>query len=102
VYVTLRPSVERKAHWNNEAGPLRLWIDAPEGWTVERRLLVAAPGDQPNTSEPRRLEFDLRAPPDAGGPAKLDAYALYYVCEDLEGTCRFLRLDVPIIVQVDQ
>ncbi|MEK7995010.1 MAG: hypothetical protein AAB403_14485, partial [Planctomycetota bacterium] len=101
VHVTLRPNQERKAHWNNEAEPLRLWIDAPAGWQVTPQLLIAPQGQKPETSEPRRLEFEVRVPADAGGTAKLAAYALYYACEDMSGTCQFLRQDIPITVIID-
>ncbi len=102
VHVTLRPNENRKAHWNNEAEPLRLWIDAPAGWQVAPRLLMAPQGDKPETSEPRRLEFEVRVAVDAAGTASLAAYALYYACEDVGGTCQFLRQDIPITVMIDR
>jgi hypothetical protein len=102
VHVSLRLNTARKAHWNNEAEPLRLWVEAPPGWQLERHLLRAPQGRAPETSEPRQLELDVRAPADARGTAKLHAYALYYVCEDVRGKCQFLRLDIPIEVAVDK
>lgn len=102
VHVTLRPNGKLKAHWNNEAEPLRLWIDPPEGVEVQPRLLAAPQGDKPETAEPRRLEFEVRAVAEASGTFKLNAYALYYVCEDVGGTCMFLRLDIPVMVTVDK
>ncbi len=101
VHITLRPTAGSTAHWNNEAPqPLRLWVDVPPGWQVERRLLSAPPSRQPETSEPRHLEFEVLSPADARGTTKLSAYALYYVCEDTGGTCQFLRQDIPIAVKV--
>ena len=100
VHVTLRPNENRKAHWNNEAEPLRLWIDAPSSWQVAPQLLTAPQGNKPETSEPRRLEFEVKVPADAGGTTTLTAYALYYACEDVDGTCQFLRQDIPITVNV--
>jgi hypothetical protein len=102
VYVTLRPDARRKVHWNNEAEPLQLWIDIPKGWQVERRLLVAPQGEKPETSEPRHFEFELLAASDGRGVAEVAAYALYYVCEDVGGTCLFLRQDIPIQVKIDE
>ncbi len=102
VHVTLRPNNKRKAHWNNEAEPLKLWIDPLLGWQVQSQLLTAPQGDKPETSEPRHLEFELRAAADASGTSKLSAYALYYVCEGAGGTCSFLRQDIPITVTVDK
>ena len=48
----------------------------------------------------RHLEFELRAPAFAAGKTKVPAHALYYVCEDAAGTCRFLRQDVVIPADV--
>jgi len=102
VHVRLRPDNKRKAHWNNEAEPLKLWIDPPPGWDAQPQLLTAPQDDKPETSEPRHIEFELRAANDAGGTFKLTAYALYYVCEGAGGTCSFLRQDIPVTVTVDQ
>ena len=100
VHLSFRVNGERKVHWNNEAGPLRLWIDAPEGWQVSERLLSAPLGEKPETTEPRRLDLEVKAPEAAAGRVRLGAYALYYVCEDAEGQCAFLRHDIPIDIEV--
>lgn len=100
VHLTLRPNNELKAHWNNEVEPLRVWIDAPDGWQLERRLLTTPLPPQPETQEVRRVEFELQVPPSAEGTARLNAYALYYVCEDVGGVCLFLRQDLEIPVTV--
>jgi len=102
VHVTLRPNESRKAHWNNEAEPLKLWIEPPAGWQVKPQLLIAPQGEMPETTETRRFEFEVRIPPDAAGTGKLTAYALYYACEDVSGTCQFLRQDIAVTVKIDQ
>ena len=99
-HLTLRPAAGGSVHWNNEAQPLQLWIDAPVGWRVERRLLFGPQPDRAETTEPRHLEFELRAPPEAQGPVKISVYALYYICEESGGTCQFLRQDVPVTIRV--
>jgi tetratricopeptide (TPR) repeat protein len=101
VHVTLVPDDQQLAHWNNESEPLRLWVDVPEGWQVEKRLLTAAQGPGAESREIRRLDFEVRAPAGATGKTQLKAYALYNVCEDTAGACRFLRQDVTIDVAVD-
>jgi hypothetical protein len=102
IHVSMRPDARRKAHWNNEAEPLTLWVEAPPGWQLERRLLRAPQGGKPTTSEPRQLELDVRAPVDARDAGKLHAYALYYICEEVRGTCQFLRLDIAIEVALEK
>jgi hypothetical protein len=102
VHVTLRPNTKLKAHWNNEAEPLKLWVDVPEGWKVEPQLLTAPQGDRPETTEPRQLEFEVRTAAGAKGTSKLNVYALYYVCEDAGGMCYFLRKDIPVTIAVEK
>jgi tetratricopeptide (TPR) repeat protein len=102
VHVSLRPNDRLKAHWNNEAEPLKLWIELPEAWQALPRLLVASQPNQPESSEARTLEFELRTPAKAKGEYELRAHTWYYVCEDVAGTCRFLHQAIPIALTVDQ
>ncbi len=98
IHIQLRPFAT--AHWNNEAEPLRLWIDAPAGWQIERPLLQAPQPSSPETSESRDLEFEIRSPAELAsretGTATLSAYALFYVCEEVGGQCLYLRKDIRI------
>ena len=100
VYVTLRVNSKLKAHWNNEAQPLKLWVEPHPGWKVKPQLQTAGQGEKPETTEPRQLEFEIYTPDNAAGKSKLSAYAVYYVCES-SGLCHFLRQDIPITVTVD-
>ena len=54
------------------------------GWEADvRHLTLAVPPDEVSV-EPRRFEFELRAPEDiAAGVPRLRGYALYYICEDI-------------------
>lgn len=100
VHVIFRPSAKQKAHWNNEAEPLRFWVDVPEGWQVSQRLLAAPQGDKPETTEVREINFEFKVPTSAQGKVRLTAYALYHACEDAGGTCLFLRKDIEFDVEV--
>jgi len=102
IHVTLSPNEKQKAHWNNEAEPLKLWIDPPPGWKAQPQLLIAPQGDKPETAEPRHFEFEIHAANDANGTFKLSSCALYYVCEGAGGTCSFLRQDIPITIKVEE
>lgn len=100
VHVTFVPNADVAAHWNNESEPLRTWIEVPENWQVSKQLLSAPQGDQPETDEIRRLDFDIHIPASATGKQLVKAYALYYVCEGASGTCQFLRQDIPVEINV--
>ncbi len=100
VHVTFRPSAAHKARWNNESTPLRVWIAGAEGWTIAPRLLEAPQGDQPESVEVRRLDFEVKAPPTAAGKTRLAAYALYNTCEEEGGRCLFLRQDLTVELDV--
>lgn len=102
VYVTLRPDQEQKVHWNNEAPALKFWVDKPDGWEISPQLMTAPQGAKAESKEPRQLEFEAYAGPNAGGTVKLTAYALYYVCEDTNGICFYLRNDIPVEVTVQE
>jgi hypothetical protein len=100
VHLDLRPVPGSGQHWNNEAGPLQVWLghpELPEGWVVERRLLsVEGAPDAEVSDEPRRLEFEVRLPHGAEGSGQLTGYALFNTCSDEDGTCVFRRLDFTV------
>jgi hypothetical protein len=102
VQVVLRLDPKKQAHWNNEAEPLRLWVDPPEGWQTSERLLQAPAVREAVSGEDRVLDFEIQAPEQAQGKLRISAYALYHVCDDKGGQCRFLRLDVPIELTVER
>jgi len=130
VLLELRPTPDKGAHWNNEATPLTIWIDAdslPEGWSVESPLLIhpppapgtgtpqeTAPGIAPGTeaqrdgassTEPRSVDFGLEITPGHGvaNSHVLTGYALYNVCEDGDfGQCLYLRQPFEIHISVSR
>lgn len=101
VHIALTPNIELKAHWNNEADPLLVWVDGPDGWQVSQQShTVAAPENQPTSTESRHIDFEVQVASNASGTVKLPVYALYFVCEDENGTCLYLRQDVSVNVEV--
>lgn len=100
LHVTFSPNESRQAHWNNEAEPLRLWIDAPAGVLLEEALVHGTNPPQAESNEVRRLDIEFLIPEDATDTIRLDAYALYYVCEEIDGVCQYLRQDIPIEFEV--
>jgi hypothetical protein len=100
VHVTLRLDARQQAHWNNEAEPLRLWIDPPAGGQVSDRLLSAPAVPRAVSDEERTFDFEVKVPRSALGSVHLATYACYYICQSPQGQCRFLRLDVPITIRL--
>ena len=96
VHVTFAPNIKRRAHWNNEADPLQLWVDAPTRGKVADQLLQTPEVAEAISQEVRRLDFEVQVPLDAAVSMQLRAYALYYVCEDENGQCKYLRQDLGI------
>jgi hypothetical protein len=97
--VHIRLSPTEQAHWNNEVEPLEVWIDPPAGWTADARRRTAPQGQGAVSSETRTVEFELEPPADAAGPLLVPGYALYYVCEDADGTCLYRRQDFVIEIR---
>lgn len=98
VHVLFRPNEKIKAHWNNEVDDLAFWIYPPEGWQVDSRYVTILRPPEPVSKEVRKLEFELKSPAGFAGSVSVPAYALYYVCEDVNGTCLYRRQDVTITV----
>ncbi len=100
VHVVLRPDETVKAHWNNEVSDLDLWVSPPHGWRVDRRLHRVAVPPEPVSQETRRVEIEIQTPLGFAGSETIPAYALYYVCEDVDGTCLYRRQDLELTVRV--
>ena len=102
VHATFRPDPKTDAHWNNEARDLVVWVNPPDGWSVSSPRLTFPNPPQPESKEPRRVEFELR-PGDGASPGtvSIPAYALYYVCEDAGGKCLYRRQNLDVKVGVE-
>ncbi|MGH9340402.1 MAG: hypothetical protein ACRD1R_12635 [Acidobacteriota bacterium] len=94
VHLIFNPDLTQKAHWNNEVDNMAVWVDPPAGWEVDAQLLSVQSPPQPVSQEERRAEFEIRGP--AGASAVVPAYALYYVCEAVDGTCLYRRQDIQL------
>ncbi|MFK7822303.1 MAG: hypothetical protein AB8G99_26655 [Planctomycetaceae bacterium] len=97
VHVDLRPSKNGK--WNNEASPVQVWMNTPDGWELERPLFELKQPPQAESMEARRLEFEVKLPKSAKSTT-LTGYVLYYVCESDDGTCLYLRQDISVPIAV--
>lgn len=101
VHVVFRTNEAIKAHWNNEAEDMVLWIDPPDGWTVNERYQTFPNPRETVENAPRRIEFELKSPKDApSGQVTIPCYALYYACEDVNGVCVYRRQDISVKVDV--
>ena len=99
VHLVFRPDRSIKAHWDNEADGLLFWIDPPEGWTVDRRYHQVPNPPEPVSTAVRKIEFEVfPINDDRSAPGIIKGYALYYVCEDVDGTCLYRRQDVTVVI----
>ncbi len=102
VHLVMRPNVGIKAHWNNEVEPLRVWITPPAGWATDSQSLSVPNPPELVSTETREVQFELRGPPVGTGTVPISAYALYYVCEDVDGTCLYRRQDLDVALRVEE
>ena len=101
VHVIFRPIAETEAHWNNEAEEMILWVDPPEGWQVDSRAYTYPLPPEIVSRELRTIEVEVQAPEDARARSvTIPAYALYYVCEDVNGICMYRRQDLELEVGI--
>lgn len=100
VHLTFLLTPKTSDHWNNEADPLRVWIDPPDEIAVSERLIEANKSNRATSSEDRTVGFEIQIPHDASGTIRVPIYALYHLCDDAGGQCRFMRLDAMVEVKV--
>ena len=96
LHLTFRPNEEKRAHWNNEVEGVEVWVRAPDGYALDnpyRSLPIPA---EAVSLEVRSTEVEIRRESGPAGEATVDGYALYYVCEDVNGTCLYRRQDFAI------
>lgn len=103
LHFSFEPITHTRAHWNNEAEPMVLWLDPPKGWEVETRMYSHPLPPEIVSQETRVIEAEVRAPDELGrGPVTIPGYALYYVCEDVNGICMYRRQDVEVEVRPER
>ena len=102
IHLHFRPNMDHKAHWNNEVDDLAVWIDPPQGWQVNEHYFSTPNPPVDISDEARHIEFEMQAPPDlASGMKAISGYALYYVCEDVNGICLYRRQDINFQIRVE-
>jgi hypothetical protein len=100
-YLVFRPNEGARAHWNNEVDPLRVWAEPPSGWEIDGSDLTTTMPREAVSAEPREVQLEVKAPPQADpGTTVLPAYALYYVCEDVDGMCLYRRQDIRVPIRL--
>jgi tetratricopeptide (TPR) repeat protein len=101
VHVVFRPVLRLKTHWNNEVKDLVVWVDPPEGWQVDGRYIAFPNPTATVSQEARKIEFEVQCPEESRpGVVTIRLYALYYVCEGVNGTCLYRRQDINVQTRV--
>lgn len=101
LHVEFRPNVERKTHWNNEVDGLEAWLNEPAGCRTDSQYRRVENPPEPVSLETRRVEYEVHCAGDAApGERQLSGHALYYICEDVDGTCLYRRQDFAATVRV--
>jgi hypothetical protein len=94
--LSFQPNLTKEVHWNNEAGDMVIWLSPPEDWSVDKQHHVLPVPEVATSGEVRRVEFELERLSEQATTSSIPGYALYYVCEDVDGTCLFRRRDFVI------
>ena len=96
VHLLWTPNERLKAHWNNEAENMSIWLESPDGWQTPAQSLTFMNPPQIVESTPRAFDFELRRVDSDSQSEVLKGYALYYVCEDINGVCLYRRQDFEV------
>lgn len=100
VHLKFRLTPTTSDHWNNEAEPLRIWIDPPEGVVTSDQMIEATQAPSAASREDRAIEWELQLDDDAIGTISVPVYAIYHLCDEAQGQCRFLRQDIRVELPV--
>lgn len=95
IHLTFRTNPGPDGHWNNEAEPLRVWIEKPPVGNIKERFLEYPNAPTDISNENRAISFEIELP-ESGDDFTVKAYALYYCCEGPTGKCVYLRKDIDI------
>jgi hypothetical protein len=98
-HLIFTPNEETKAHWNNEVDNLSVWLNKPIGWEAQKQFYSFPNPPEAIDNQSRRIEFEIRQIPGSQldeSQKDLTGYALYFVCEDVDGTCLYRRQDFSV------
>ena len=95
VHFSMLPAPRKEMYWNNEAEPLMVWIHPARGWSGGGQLLIHASPPEVTDRKPRHLEFELEQSM-TNAADTISGYALYNVCESVNGICLYRREDFTI------
>lgn len=84
--------------WNDEATPLKVWIDESSTGTPEMRLLQHNP-ENANSNNTKQVDFEFATAKDSA-ECTISGYALYHTCDD-DGVCYYYRQNfkVPVMTK---
>lgn len=100
VHLIFRLNPASKHHWNNEAEAMQIWLDLPQGTASEQKLYQLPIPKTATSDENRRVEFEIRGDDLGKKEFQVKSYALFHICDDVNGLCRFVRIDVPFTIRV--
>jgi len=102
VRVEFQLNPKTRPYWNNEARELAVCLEVPPGLSLGEGSLVFPNPSKAETQEDRAVEFEVTIADEAQpGVISIPAYALYYVCENKGGKCRYLRKDFTVSIEID-
>jgi len=105
LHIALTPNADRGARWCDGGRPIEVWLQLPEGWRADRRLLTLASDVPSSPSGARWVDVEI-CPPQAiatsktGGSGVLAGYALFEVCTGEQGEPARRRVEFEIPVEV--
>ena len=81
--------------WNNEAEPVRVWLDAQNDLQLSAQLIELPLPSMAVSDERREVDVDIRWTK-SEAPTSVTGYVLYNVCEKKDGRCLLRRQDLEI------
>ena len=89
-----------KGLWNNESEPMKIWIASSDQVEIVDPLIEVPNDSSATSSDPRTVEFELKASKGAHGLVQIAGYALYGTCTKTNDQCLYRRLPFQIDVEI--
>lgn len=91
VHLNLKPI---NCKWNDEAGPLMVWVDESSDGSPQKRLLEFPLAESQSPEQTRNIDFEFKAKGDSA-QSSVTGFALFHICDD-DGVCVYKRKDFEI------
>lgn len=101
IHLIFQPQRESLEQWDPEAEPVQVHLVPPPAVLVSAPFVAQGSRSRPpSLSDPLTIGYEILVPEDARDSVRVPGYALYNLCHQESGQCRYVRHDFEIVVPI--